>query len=177
MASNLEEIADQLPQWRMSEKAEDKRNLAKYGREKDLDKLVGDKDWGVRAAVADQGRDQDLDRLIDDKNALVRSAVPGQGRDQDLDKLVGDPEEYVRANVARQGRDQDLDILASDKSEYVRKAVAQTNREKDLDGDGDVDETDQLIKNERQTPERYEEKADPDITAKRREATRRGLER
>ena len=45
---NLEKImlkiADELPEWRKSDKKADKLLLVKYGRDKDLDKLVGDKD-------------------------------------------------------------------------------------------------------------------------------------
>ncbi len=40
---DLEKIADQLPEWRESDKEEDKAKLAKYGRKYDLDKLAKDK--------------------------------------------------------------------------------------------------------------------------------------
>lgn len=62
---------------------------------KDLDKLVGDKDANVRTEVALQGRDKDLDKLVFDKNVDVRWAVARQCRDKDLDKLVDDKDEGV----------------------------------------------------------------------------------
>lgn len=60
------------------------------------------------------------------------------------------------------------DALAIEKEVEKKKEKADLLKERDLDGDGDIDETDQLIKNERMTPSRYE---------KRREVARRGLER
>ena len=131
--ADLEKIADQLPAWRESDETSDKIDLAKYGRDSDLDKLVSDEDWSVRAAVARQGRDQDLDQLIGDKDEDVRAAVAEAGRDKDLDKLRIDDSEKVRAGVAAAGRDEDLDILVHDMSEYVRATVASQGRDKDLD--------------------------------------------
>ena len=76
---NLEKImlkiADELPKWRKSDKKEDKLLLAKYGRDKDLDKLIGDKDWQVRKAVVERGRDKDLDILVNDPAIEVRNEV------------------------------------------------------------------------------------------------------
>ena len=126
-------VADQLPVWRESDKGEDKEQLAYYGRDKDLDKLVGDSDEFVRNVVAGRGRDKDLDKLVNDSDWQVRITVASHGRDKDLDKLVKDPEEKVRMEVADQGRDKDLDILANDKNEYVRRDVAWQGRDKDLD--------------------------------------------
>ena len=72
---NISKLADKLPQWRESSEPEDKRKLAKYGRDRDLDKLVKDKYPSVRAAVAKRGREQDLDKLRSDKNWKVRNLV------------------------------------------------------------------------------------------------------
>ncbi len=70
------------------------------------------------------------------------------------------------------------------KVETIQEIERETSRKRDqelsgrdLDGDGDVDETDQLIKNERMTPSRYEKNAGRDLLEKRREAVRRGIER
>lgn len=131
--ADLENIADQLPGWRESEEASDKINLAKCGRDSDLDQLVSDEDWSVRVAVARRGRDQDLDQLIDDKHEYVRAVIAEAGRDKDLDKLRIDDSERVRAGVAAAGRNEDLDILVHDMSEYVRATVAYQGRDKDLD--------------------------------------------
>lgn len=72
---NISKLANKLPEWRESDQPEDKRKLARYGRDKDLDKLVKDKYPSVRAAVAKRGREQDLDKLARDKNWKVRNLV------------------------------------------------------------------------------------------------------
>lgn len=131
--TDISRVADQLPVWRESDKGEDKEQLACYGRDKDLDKLVNDSDEFVRNVVAGRGRDKDLDKLVNDSDWQVRMTVASHGRDKDLDRLVKDPEEKVRMEVADQGRDKDLDILANDKNEYVRRDVAWQGRDKDLD--------------------------------------------
>lgn len=46
------ELADLLSKWRESDDPEDKQQLARYGRDHDLDKLVGDPDDDVRYAIA-----------------------------------------------------------------------------------------------------------------------------
>lgn len=131
--ADLGKIADQLPGWRESNKRGDKLQLAKYGRDSDLDKLGRGESYLVRKTVALRGRDKDLDKLVDDPNWEVRSAVASQGRDKDLDKLVSDPDYNVRSSVASQGRDKDLDILVSDKNRLVRSEVARQGRDEDLD--------------------------------------------
>lgn len=75
---NISKLADKLPQWRESDQPEDKRKLAKYGRDYDLDKLVKAKYPSVRAAVAKRGREQDLDKLRSDKDWRVRNVVSGE---------------------------------------------------------------------------------------------------
>ena len=155
---DLEKIADWLPSLRDENNDDEyKEELAEYGRDCDLDKLVKDPEWevrhavamrgrgkdldilvrdkddNVRIAVALQGRNCDLDILVHDKNEWVREAVARQGRGKDLDILVNDPDFIVRRSVAEKGREQDLDILVRDKDEYVREEVAKRGRDKDLD--------------------------------------------
>lgn len=124
-------IADQLPEWRKSDKKEDKLLLAKYGRGCDLDKLVKDKDWQVRKAVIERSRDKDLDKLVNDPDADVRSIVALQGRNKDLDILVNDQDDEVREAVAWQGRPQDLDVLINDKSPTVSNMAALRRQSKE----------------------------------------------
>lgn len=131
--TDISHVADQLPGWRESNKRGDKIQLAKYGRDKDLDKLGSVESYLVRKTVALRGRDKDLDKLVDDPDWEVRKAVASQGRDKDLDKLVSDPDYNVRSSVASQGRDKDLDILVSDKNRLVRSEVARQGRDEDLD--------------------------------------------
>lgn len=131
--TDISHVADQLPGWRESNKRGDKLQLAKYGRDSDLDKLGRGESYLVRKTVALRGRDKDLDKLVDDPNWEVRKAVASQGRDKDLDKLVSDPDYNVRSSVAGQGRDKDLDILVSDKNRLVRSEVARQGRDEDLD--------------------------------------------
>jgi hypothetical protein len=65
-----------------------------------LDRLVEDKRWEVRSAVARLG--YGLDKLIDDEEPFVRLIVVRQG--YGLDKLIHDPFEIVReaANIELQ---------------------------------------------------------------------------
>lgn len=58
--------------------------------------------------LARQGRDQDLDVLVNDKSWFVRSAVAAQGRNQDLDILVNDKEIFVLYTVLRHKRLEDI---------------------------------------------------------------------
>lgn len=175
------------------DKDEDVREaVAEVGRDQDLDKLVDDKIKFVRAAVAGQGRDKDLDKLVNDKDGFVREAVADQGRDKDLDRLVNDPDKDVRMNVAYQKRDQDLDKLVSDKEPAVRAAVADQGRDKDLDklvrdratgvrmavAEKGREKDLEALKNDRNIVIQHDaEKGLETISARRREAARRGLER
>lgn len=84
---------------------------------KNLDILVDDENYTIRAAVAEQG--YGLDKLIDDKNWRVRTAVAEQG--YGLDKLVNDEIWIVREAVAKQGYG--LKKLINDKNKNVRKAA------------------------------------------------------
>ncbi len=79
-----------------------------YGTDKDFDKLVNNKDWNVRKAVAEAS--YGLDRLVDDENCWVRAEVARQG--YGLDKLVDDETYVVRSAVAEQGYG--LDRLITD---------------------------------------------------------------
>lgn len=124
----LEGIAEDLAIWRQSDRWLNKQNLAWYGRDSDLDRLVHDKNPYVRAAVADRKRDCDLDVLVNDPEANVRATVAAQGRDKDLDKLVSDEDALVRRSVARVGRDKDLDKLVDDPEADVREEVAWQGR-------------------------------------------------
>ncbi|WP_288186830.1 HEAT repeat domain-containing protein [uncultured Sneathia sp.] len=83
--------------------------------------------------LAKQGRDKDLDILVNDENGEVRYLVAKQGRDQDLDILVNDEDRYVRYKVARHGRDKDLDILVNDKDCDVLSALMEHKRPKDIE--------------------------------------------
>lgn len=155
--TDLNAIADNLPQWRESNGEEDREKLAYYGRDKDLDKLVSDPDWQVRQAVAYRGRGEDLDKLVGDPDYKVRMRVAAQGRDKDLDKLVNDKDLDVQEAVVYQGRDKDLNKIANDpKSDMFLKSLAEHIKEKKA-----------MISQESET----------DVMAKRREAARRGLER
>ena len=140
---DLKEIADQLPKWRevAETDASARINLAKYGRNKDLDKVVAymaspddwtsddDEEIETRESLAMRGRDKDLDKLVFDKDEHVRRAVVREGRDKDLDKLVSDREAGVRMAVAGQGRDQDLDKLVGDKDPDVREAAEEAREQ------------------------------------------------
>lgn len=140
---DLKEIADQLPKWRevAETDASARINLAKYGRDKDLDKvgayMASPDDWTsdddeeieTRESLAMRGRDKDLDKLVFDKDEHVRRAVVREGRDKDLDKLVSDREAGVRMAVAGQGREQDLDKLVGDKDPDVREAAEEAREQ------------------------------------------------
>ena len=102
--------------------------VAEYCDEKYLDILVNDKDYNVRYEVAKRGFDEHLDILIYDRSCSVRCAVVQQGRDKDLDILINDENYNVREAVAKHGRDKDLDILVYDNDSRVRGAVADQGR-------------------------------------------------
>ena len=76
-----------------------------------------DKDWIVRAAVAERG--YALDRFISDPDMRIRCRVAEQG--YGLDRLINDDSSYVREIVAKQGYG--LDMLQNDESQRVTKAV------------------------------------------------------
>lgn len=106
---NLEEIANNLPKWRISDK------------------------WYDKLFLADYGQDEDLDILVYDQNVYVRAAVARRGRDCDLDKLVSDPDKHVRYHVAYRGRNKDLRILMGDPDDEVRHMAEEVVREKALE--------------------------------------------
>ena len=155
-----------------------------YGRDKDLDKLVNDKDAEVRSYVAEQGRAEDLDKLVNDPDENVRRYVAGQGRDQDLDKLVSDEDPFVRMDVAKQGRDKDLDKLVSDDFSLVKAAVVSQGRDKDLDKL--VNDPDEGVRagvafrgrdKDPAVRDFVSQRRATDLEKRRRQATRRGMER
>ena len=117
----------------MDLRIDENMQLARQGKDQDLDVLVNDKSWFVRREVAKQGRDKDLDILVNDEDVDVRSAVAAQGRNQDLDILVNDEKYYVRGVVAELGRDQDLDVLVNDKDISVLYALMIHRRAKDIE--------------------------------------------
>ena len=148
---NLEEIIDKLPKWRKSNKQKDRLQLAIYGRDHDLDKLV-------RNIADDHTRKKDLENLKklqkagkidkdDDLNKIANKLpkwresnkeidkvkLARYGRDQDLDRLVHDKFRSVRQSVADRGRDQDLDLLVNDEDWAVRWEVANQGRKQDID--------------------------------------------
>ena len=148
---NLEEIIDKLPKWRKSNKQKDRLQLAIYGRDHDLDKLV-------RNIADDHTRKKDLENLKklqkagkidkdDDLNKIANKLpkwresnkeidkvkLTRYGRDQDLDRLVHDKFRSVRQSVADRGRDQDLDLLVNDEDWAVRWEVANQGRKQDID--------------------------------------------
>lgn len=114
---DLEKIAKKLPEWRKdvdvmefdddverwqawNELVSNKEDLATFGRDSDLDKLMAD-GWGNKSetvgdVIALRGRDKDLDKLVNSTEAEVRAAVALNGRDKDLKKLINDPDETVR---------------------------------------------------------------------------------
>lgn len=114
---DLEKIAKKLPEWRKdvdvmeiddnverwqawNELVSNKEDLATFGRDSDLDKLMAD-GWGNKSetvgdVIALRGRDKDLDELVNSTKAEVRAAVALNGRDKDLKKLINDPDETVR---------------------------------------------------------------------------------
>ncbi|WP_288186769.1 hypothetical protein [uncultured Sneathia sp.] len=65
----------------------EKMQLARQGRDQDLNKLVNDKVWDVRYVVARQGRDQDLDILVNDKDIFVLYTVLTHKRLKDIEIL------------------------------------------------------------------------------------------
>ncbi len=91
-----------------------------------LDKLINDKEWLVREAVAEQG--YGLDILVNDEEGFVRAAVAKHG--YCLDKLVYDEDFQVRANVARQGYS--LNILINDPFTSVSSIVKEYLKEHNL---------------------------------------------
>lgn len=70
--------------------------LLHYRRPEDKDALISDRDWSLRAAVAECGRPADLDRLVSDEDWTVRLAVARHGLRRHLEILKNDPEPYVR---------------------------------------------------------------------------------
>lgn len=126
---------------KLTTSGEEKLNSKKYGSDPELDKLVDDRDYKVRIAVAGQG--YGLDKLVNDKDPDVRIAVANQGHgleklisDDDFDvrmavakhgyglaKLVNDEDYRIRAEVAKHGYG--LDKLINDKESDVRIAVAE----------------------------------------------------
>ena len=82
-----------------------------------INKLVGDPDPRVRAAVADIG--YQLDKLYDARSWRIRAAVAAQG--YRLDLLVDDPDGNVREAVARRGFG--LDKLLHDSDIFVKEAA------------------------------------------------------
>ena len=65
-----------------------------------MDKLVSDSSKGVRITVATQGRDRDLDKLVGDKDPDVREAAE-EAREQNQRKNSN--LEKRRRKVARRG--------------------------------------------------------------------------
>lgn len=151
---DLEKIAKKLPEWRKdvdvmefdddverwqawNELVSNKEDLATFGRDSDLDKLMAD-GWGNKSetvgdVIALRGRDQDLDKLVNSTEAEVRAAVALNGRDKDLDKLVSDKDKWVRQMVIYQGRDKDLKKLINDPDETVRRvAVAYVSKKEKM---------------------------------------------
>ena len=130
-------ISEMLPMWRVSDETSDLINLARFGNDKDLDRLMYNKQrwgWRVREAVALRGRPEDLEILVADPEPEVRAAVARVGRDCDLDRLVYDPNDFVRYAVACQGREDDLDILVHDtNTDVALTARTKLHKQKYLD--------------------------------------------
>lgn len=130
-------ISEMLPVWRVSDETDDLINLARFGNDKDLDRLMYNKQrwgWRVREAVALRGRPEDLEILVADPEPEVRAAVARVGRDCDLDRLVYDPNDFVRYAVACQGREDDLDILVHDtNTDVALTARTKLHKQKYLD--------------------------------------------
>lgn len=97
-----------------------------------LNTLRNDKDALVRLNVAKHGRDEDLDLFVTDKDPAIRAIVALGRKDEHLDVLVNDPEPQVRVNVARVGRNKDLDILVNDDDDEVRATVVTHARPQDI---------------------------------------------
>lgn len=88
-----------------------------YGSNWELDVLVNDKNWEVRASIIE--KDYALDKLIWDKDWRVRELVLKHG--YGLDILINDTDYLTRRVLARRGYG--LDILVNDEHPHVRQAV------------------------------------------------------
>lgn len=95
-----------------------------YFAKKNFEKYVHDKDWRIRAKVAEYCDEKYLDILVNDEEKCVRSRVVQRGIDKYLNILVYDESWIVRNRVAQQIIDKYLDILVDDESEDVRYSVA-----------------------------------------------------
>ena len=70
-------------------------------------------------------RGENLNILINDEDYLIRAAVAEQG--YGLDKLINDESEFVRIIVAEQGYG--LDKLINDEDDWVRETAFKTQKE------------------------------------------------
>lgn len=99
--------------------------LARWGSNKQLDKLVNHEDWGVRFSVAEnpKANKEHLDKLSEDKNIYIRSSVArNTPHKEHLDKLIKDENLNIRYELSKNANlsKEHLDELSKDENLSVR---------------------------------------------------------
>lgn len=118
--NNEEFILNNYKSLMISPESQKRSLVAKMGLE--LDTLINDGDYFVRAAVASITNNvNQLDKLSKDESFVVRGALVKRGLF--LDKFIKDEVDEIRLNVAAMGYG--LDILSNDKSEKVAEFAKQ----------------------------------------------------
>lgn len=92
---------------------EDSLKMRQIQNGENLESLLTDKNWIIRALLAENG--YFLDVLINDSDSRVRQHVAQHGTDKHLEKLINDEDEIVRMHVA--WRQYGLEKLIHDESE------------------------------------------------------------
>lgn len=77
---------------------EDYLKMQQIRKGENLESLLTDKNWIIRALLAENG--YFLDVLISDSDSRVRQRVAQHSTDKHLEKLINDEDEIVRMHVA-----------------------------------------------------------------------------